>query len=313
MQYDVVIIGAGPAGLTAAIYTSRRNLKTVIISKNLGGQVITTPSIENYPGFDRIGGVELIQKFEKQVKNFGVEITYDEVESIVKKDDKFLVKTPNNEYEVRSVILAFGRTPRSLEVPGEKNFTGKGISYCAVCDMPLFKDKIVAVVGGGNSALDAALLGSDIAKKVYLIHRRQEFRGFESMVDKVKERENVEFILDSVVKEFKGNKFLKSIIVENVKSGEKKKIILDGVFVEIGSEVKTDFIKDLVDLDENGQVIVNQKCETSQRGIFAAGDITNTPFKQIIVASGEGAKAGLQAYNYIHGVEAPVTADWAHK
>jgi thioredoxin reductase len=197
-----------------------------------------------------------------------------------------------------------------LNVPGEKKFSGKGISYCATCDGPFFKNKIVAVIGGGNSALDAAIKLSEIAKKVYLIHRRDEFRGFEYLVDEVKRKKNVELVLSHVAVEFKGDKVLKSMIVESVKTKKRKELKVDGVFIEIGSEVKTDFIKDLVKLDENNHIIINNNCETSYPGIFAAGDVTNTPFKQIVVAAGEGAKAGLNAYNYIHGIEAAIIADW---
>lgn len=318
--YDVIIVGAGPAGLTAAIYTSRRKLKTLILGKSLGGQVSITSKIENYPGFRSIDGLKLVQRMEKQVKSFGVEMAYEEVEKIEEKDKIFTVKTADNEYKSRAVILAFGKTPRSLNVPGEKEFSGKGVSYCATCDLPLFKNKIVAVVGGGNSALDAALLGSKIAKKVYLIHRREEFRGFETLADEVKKKENVELVLNSIIIEIKGDKFLESIIIQNLKTNETKEVNIDGLFIEIGYEVKSDWLKDLVKLDQYNQIVINQNCETYypnsdtiRPGIFAAGDVTSTPFKQIVVSAGEGAKAGLQAYNYLHGIKAPFTADWRKK
>jgi len=312
-MYDVIIIGAGPAGLTAAIYTSRRNLKTIVLTKDLGGQVIKTPYIENYPGFKKIEGFKLIKNMEEQVKDLGVEIKYEEVVKIIPKEKTFVVETRERKYESRTVILAFGKTPRSLNVPGEKEFSGKGISYCATCDAPLFRDKIVAVIGGGNSALDATLLLSSLAKKVYLVHRRDEFRAFESLVEEAKRKKNVEFVLSHVVEEFKGDDILRSMILKNVKTGERKEIKVDGVFIEIGSEVKTDFIKGLVKLDKNNHIIVNNNCETSRPGIFAAGDVTNTPFKQIVVAAGEGAKAGLNAYNYLHGIKAEIIIDWAKK
>ncbi len=310
-KYDVIIIGAGPAGLTAAMYTSRRNLKTLVLSKNLGGQVILTPLIENYPGFREISGVELTEKFEAQAKEFGAEIILEEVIGLSGKDGDFTVKTDSNEYKAKALILTSGKTPRSLDVPGEKELTGKGVTYCAICDAPLFKDRIVAVIGGGNSALDATLMLSDIAKKVYLIHRRLEFRGFEAMVEKIKGKKNVELVLDSVVTEFKGDDVLKSTTVENVKTKETKELEIDGAFIEVGFQTKTDIMKGVVDLDENNQVVINVKCETSASGIFAAGDITNVPFKQIVVAGGEGAKAGLQVYNHINNVT--LSADWAHK
>ena len=309
-MYDVIIIGAGPAGLSAGIYTSRRGMKSLIISKGLSDQVISTPVIHNYPGYLEIKGFELIQKMEEQARNSGTEIIFEEVEEVEERGKNFIVKSTQNEYECKTLVLAFGKTPRSLNVPREKEFTGKGISYCVTCDGPLFKDRIVAVAGGGNSALDAASYMGEIAQKVYLIHRRDEFRGFESMVEEVKKHKNVEFILNSIVVELKGDKFLKSLIVENVNNKERKELELDGCFIEIGSEVKTDFIKNLVKTDKNNHVIINSKCETSHPAIFAAGDVTNTPFKQIIVAAGEGAKAGLNAYNYLHGIKSTIIVDW---
>jgi len=316
--YDVIIVGAGPAGMTSGIYTSRRNLKTLILSKVLGGQVINCPRVENYPGFKAVEGLELMKNFEEQVKGFGVEIIYQGVEEIKEENGKFIVKTMGKEYESKTVILAFGKTPKKLNVPGEKEFQGKGVSYCATCDAYFFKGKIVAVVGGGNAALDAALLLSGIVKKVYLIHRRDKFRGFESMIREVKNRENIEFILDSVVTEILGEDVMKSLNIKNVKTEETKKLDVDGVFIEIGSVVKTDLVKDLVKFDKYNYIVINNNCETFypstdniRPGIFAAGDITNTPFKQIIVASGEGAKAGLQVYNYIHGIKSQVLiTDW---
>jgi len=317
----VIIVGSGPAGLTAGIYTSRRNLKTLILGKNLGGQVTITPHVENYPGFKMVEGFELMKKFEEQVKGFGVEIIYHGVDEIKEVDGKFIVKTKDKEFESKVVILAFGKTPKTLDVPGEREYQGRGISYCATCDAPLFKDKIVAVAGGGNSALDAALLSSGIAKKVYLIHRRDKFRGFETLVKEVKEKKNVELVMESIVTEFSGEKFLKSINVKNVKTNEIKELEVDGVFVEIGSVVKTELIKDFVKLNENNYIVINNNCETFypnsdkiRSGVFAAGDITNTPFKQIVVAAGEGAKAGLQAYNYLHGIKPHVLiSDWGKK
>ncbi|MGC8812247.1 MAG: NAD(P)/FAD-dependent oxidoreductase [Candidatus Aenigmatarchaeota archaeon] len=317
-MYDVIIVGGAAAGLTAGIYSGRRKLKTLILTKDIGGQASLAFQVENYPGFLKIPGFELMQKFYQQAINSGAEVVFEEVLGIKEKGENYLVKTAKKEYETKTVILAFGKTPRSLNVPGEKEFVGKGVSYCAICDLPLFKGKTIAVVGGGNSALDAALNGSEIASKVYLIHRRKEFRGFEELVEKVRKKENVEFILDSVVKEIKGKKFVEAIIVKNVLTEEEKEIKVDGVFVEIGFETKIDFVKDLVKV-ENDQIVVNKKCETFypnsdkiRPGIFAAGDLTDNPFKQIVTSAAEGAKAALQAYNYIKGIDVPVTADWGH-
>jgi thioredoxin reductase (NADPH) len=320
MDYDLIIIGGGPAGLTAAIYACRRNLKTLLITIAVGGQVLEAERIENYPGFLGVKGSKLMERFQKQAIKSGAEIVLEEVKEIKEIEGGYAVKTNAKEYTGRAIILAFGRTPRNLNVPGEEKFRGKGVSYCATCDMPLFKEKTIAVVGGGNAALEAALYGSKVAKKVYLIHRRDEFRGFESFVEKIKKKENVELVLSSIVTEIKGEDTVKSIVVQDLKTNQLKELQVDGVFVEIGSEVKTDFIKNLVKLNENNQIVITNNCETFypdkdeiRPGVFAAGDVTSTPFKQIVTAAGEGCKAALQAYNYLHGIKGvPFTGEWKH-
>jgi thioredoxin reductase (NADPH) len=320
MDYDLIIIGGGPAGLTAAIYAGRRNLKTLLITIAVGGQVLEAERIENYPGFLGVKGSKLMERFQKQAIKSGAEIVLEEVKEIKEIEGGYAVKTNAKEYTGRAIILAFGRTPRNLNVPGEEKFRGKGVSYCATCDMPLFKEKTIAVVGGGNAALEAALYGSKVAKKVYLIHRRDEFRGFESFVEKIKKKENVELVLSSIVTEIKGEDTVKSIVVQDLKTNQLKELQVDGVFVEIGSEVKTDFIKNLVKLNENNQIVITNNCETFypdkdeiRPGVFAAGDVTSTPFKQIVTAAGEGCKAALQAYNYLHGIKGvPFTGEWKH-
>ena len=319
-MHDLVIVGGGPAGLTSGIYATRRNLKTLLITEEFGGAVVAVPRIENYPGFKEIDGLTLMKKMEEQARGCGVEFaTSETVREIFEENGSFILKTEQNEYRGKAIILAFGKSPKHLGVPGEDKFENKGVSFCVNCDGPLFRDENVCVIGGGNSALDAALVMSDIAKKVYLIHRRNEFRGFESMVEKVRERKNVEFILNSVVKEFRGDSMLKSVLIENLEKKEVKELEVAGAFVEIGSEVKTDFVKNLVKLDENNHIIVDERCQTFypnsskvRPGVFAAGDVTNNPFKQIVVATGQGAIAALQAYNYIKGVETKISADWGH-
>ena len=299
-MYDVIIIGAGAAGMTSAIYANRRMLKTLIISKDLGGQASLASEVENYPGIDEaVSGFEIMQRFNRQAKKFGAEFIFDEVEEIQKENDFFRVKTNTESYQTKSIILAFGLTPRDLNVLGEEKFKGRGVSYCATCDALFYRDKIVSVVGGGNAALDASLLLSKIAKKVYLIHRRDEFRGDEILIQKIKNTQNIELVLNSTIKEIKGDKFVESIFVENIDKNSEKEIEVSGVFAEIGYEIKADFIKNLVELDEKNQIITNKNCETSQSGIFAAGDATNIQYKQIVISAGEGAKAALSAYKYI--------------
>ena len=326
-NYDTIIIGGAAASLTAAIYAARRAMKTLVIAKSIGGQAAMTDVIENYPGFLSVGGIPLMNKMLKQAMKSGAEVFYDEVNAIEeipnanKGKPMFVVKTTaGNNYKTKSVILSYGKTPRTLDVPGEGEFGAKGVSYCATCDMPLFGGKIVAVVGGGNSALEAAEYGSKICKKVYLIHRRDAFRGFEYLVEEVKKRKNIEILYNSSVKEIKGEVTVHSIVVQNMVTSETKDIPVSGVFVEIGSVTKTEFIKQLVKLDEMGQVLSSNNAETYypdndkiRPGIFAAGDITQTPFKQIVVSAGEGCKAALQAYNYLAGQHPTFVADWVAK
>ncbi|MBS3172449.1 thioredoxin-disulfide reductase [Candidatus Woesearchaeota archaeon] len=308
-NYDVIIVGGGAAGLTAAIYTCRKKLKTAVISLDLGGQTMLTNHIENYPGFDLIPGPELMSKFEQQASKFGAEIIMGEVESIKKKKNSFSVELKTKEkYESKTVILAFGKTARRLNIPGEDKFFGRGVSTCATCDAPFYKEKTVAVIGGGNSALEAAELLTQFAKKVYLTHRRKEFRADEITIDKIKKMKKIEILLDYLPKEVKGDKFVESFVIENTKTKEQKILKVDGVFVEIGYELKTDWLKNLTKLTELGEIIIDNRCRTSQAGIFAAGDVTTVPFKQTIISAGEGAKAGLEAYKYIKG-EATVV-DW---
>lgn len=298
-MYDVIIIGAGPAGLSAAIYTARKNLSTLVLAKSLGGQMAETDNIENYPGFELISGLELADKFQKQAEKVGVKFTYQEVRDIRVEAGKFLVKIDSEELEAKTIILSFGLIHRGLNVPGEQEFRGKGVTYCATCDAPLYRNKITAVVGGGNAAFEAVMSLADIGKKVYLIHRRDAFRGDETLVDRIKKNNKVEILFNSEIIEIKGDKVVNSILVKNNQTGETKEVAVQGVFIEIGNKVSDDFVKDLVKLDEKGQIMVDRSGRTSQPGVFAAGDLTDTEYKQIVIAAGEGAKAALAAYHYI--------------
>ncbi|MCX6812757.1 MAG: thioredoxin-disulfide reductase [Candidatus Berkelbacteria bacterium] len=296
-KYDVVIVGGGPAGITAAIYTARRELKTLVITKEPGGQVVKTPDIENYPGFDLIAGVLLAKKFIDQAKKFGAEIIHDEVIDIDEKKEKLIVKTTRDEFYPSALILAFGKVPRKLHISGEKEFAGRGVSYCGTCDAPFFKNKTVVVTGGGNSAFDTALLLARVAKKVYIIHRRDEFRAENILVDKAKKNPRIEFILNAKIKEIKGDTVVKSVEIE-IKN-KKREIETDGIFIEIGYLVDGGLIKNFVKMDLQNQIIVDRDHSTSRPGVFAAGDLTNSFYKQIVISAGEGAIAGLSAAKFV--------------
>lgn len=301
--YDVVIVGAGPAGLTAAIYCVRSGLKIRVIGKAIGGQIAEASLVENYPGLKAVSGFELAKNIAEHAESLGVDVLIDEVVGIEQIDDVFTVKTSaSGVFNCRAVILAIGAEPSRLGIKGEEEFRGRGVSYCATCDGPLFRGKDVAVVGGGNSALDAALYLSSLAKRVYLIHRRGEFRAAKALVDKVVERENIVRALKRVPIEIGGSRFVEWIKAKNVETGEVEELRVSGVFIEIGRSVKSDFLKGFVELDDKGQIIVDSLCRTSRRGVFAAGDATNIPYKQAIIAAGEGAKAALSAYEYLKGL-----------
>lgn len=299
-MYDVIIIGAGPAGLTAAIYAARREMKTLVISNHVGGQIIWASTIENYPGFKEIPALDLTAKMEEQVKALGVEIKLGTVDKIEKQvDENFAVSFKGEKILAKTVIAAMGCDRRKLGVPGENDFSGAGVAYCANCDGPLFRDKTVAVVGGGNSALDSAEMLSKIASKIYLVHQFAEFQAFESLVAEVKSRPNIEIILENKIEEILGDKKVSSIKIRGTKDNSSREIPVDGVFVEIGFEVKTDLVADLAKLNERQEIIVDENGETSLPGLFAAGDATATPHKQITVACGSGTIAALGAYRYI--------------
>ena len=299
-MFDTIIIGAGPTGMTAAIYASRRMMKALVISKNIGGQVIWASDIKNYPGLELVGGVDLINKMSQQVKDLGVDIKIEEVKKISKNNDgSFLVETGKGSYSAKTIIIAMGLAPKKLNLAKEDELTGKGISYCANCDGPLFKGKDVAVAGGGNAALDAAEVMSKIASKVYLIYRKPQLKAFESLVSAVKDKSNVEIILNSEISEIIGESKLEKLkIISNV-SQKTREIKVDGLFIEIGHEPKTEIVADLVERDTLGQIVVDLNGKTSHDGIFAAGDVTQNEFKQIIVGCGQGAVAALSAYKYL--------------
>ncbi len=311
MVYDLIIIGAGPAGLTAGIYAGRKKMSAVILTKQIGGQSLSY-TLENYPGVMGTSGLELVEKTKKQVEKYNVEIKDSAaISGIEKKNGNFSVKTESaplrqgfagqgENFETKTIIIATGKIPRKLDVPGAKEFEGKGISFCTICDAPLFSGKSVAVVGGGNSALMSAMDLMPYAEKIYVLQHRERFIGDEILQEKLKNSGKVEFITEAETREIKGDKFVEGLVYEDLKTGEKKELAVGGVFVNIGYIPNTAFAKNLLNLNEKEEIIIDPwTAETSVKGIFAAGDATNIPYKQYIVAAAEGAKAALSAYHYI--------------
>jgi alkyl hydroperoxide reductase subunit F len=297
-SYDVVIVGAGPAGLTAGVYCARKMLNTIIISENIGGQALESWAIENYMGYRMIAGEDLMKKFEEQVRTLNIRLELDRVTAIVKEEELFVISTiSGNTLKAKSVILTQGNRPRKLGVANEEQFLGRGLSICSTCDGPLYKGKRVAVVGGGNSALQTAVEMSDIAQSVSLIVR-STIRADPVYLEKLKERKNITVHTGSHVSELHGEKFLSGITIKD-DQGKEQTINIDGVFIEIGWLPNTDMVENLVKLNEKKEIIVDINAHTSIPGIYAAGDVTSVKSKQIIIASGDGAKAALEAFEYI--------------
>lgn len=311
-MYDVIIIGAGAAGMTAAIYTCRKKLKTLIVSIDIGGQTNLTSHIENYPGTGAMHGIELMQRFQNEAVGFGAEIIMGKANKAEKTEKGFRIWLANGEeYECKALILAYGKVPRSLGIKGEDKFMGRGVSTCVTCDLPLFKNRDVAVIGGGNSAVEGALESATIARKVYLIHRRDKFNADEITVQKLKSNPNIELVLNSVTLRVIGNKNVDGVEVENIVTKEKRELKVEGIFIEIGYVVDTSFVQHLVKVNDKKEIIVDERCNTSYPGIFACGDITPVPFKQTVIAAGEGAKAALECYRWLTGGKGAVL-DWTH-
>ena len=297
-MYDIIIIGAGPAGLTAAIY-ARRALKSVLVLEEsvCGGQILNTFDIENYPAEPNISGPDLAKKMSEQAKNLGAKIVFEKALEIKDGATK-IVKTEENEYEAKTIIIATGTKSRKLGLKNEDKFLGRGLSYCATCDGALFTGKKIAVAGGGSGALYEALYLADLAEKVYLIHRRGEFRGENGLVKALEEKGNIEFILNANVKSLIGGEKLEKIEVET--SNGTKTIDLDGLFVAIGREPVIDFAKNLVETDENGFIKAGEDCKTSVEGIFVAGDTRTKSVRQIVTATSDGAIAAENAIKFLN-------------
>ena len=296
--YDLIIIGAGPAGITAAVYAARKRMKFIVLTGDIGGQAAWSGDIENYTGYQFVTGPELVSKFEEHMRRYSIDYHENEVvTSMSKLNDLVKVNTRKGDYTAKAAIIASGKISKELGVPGEKEFRNKGLTYCATCDGPLFSGKDVAVVGGGNSALDAALQMIKIAKTVYLINSTDQLGGDAVMREKVQGAPNVKVISGAKVKAVTGDKMVSGISVRT-KSGEES-ISVQGIFVEVGLIPNSSFAL-LVERNERGEIKVNCKNETSVPGIFAAGDVTDISEKQIIIAAGEGSKAALSAFKYIN-------------
>ncbi len=300
MIYDLIIIGGGPAGLSAAIYALRARLNIVLIEKTaVGGQISLTDNIENYPGFPSLSGIELMQKFEEHARGLGLNIIYDEIKEIADNGEYKTLRGANESYQAKTVIITVGASPKKLNIPGEREFTGRGVSYCATCDGPFFKDEDIAVVGGGDAALKEANYLTKIVKFITLIHRRKEFRAEKIIQERLHNAKNIAMELEHVAVSINGNKTVESIIIENVKTKEQKTVPVKGVFIFIGIKPQTSFLKN-IEQDENGFIKTDPyTLMTSMPGVFCAGDSHSKKLLQVATAVGEGALASTSATEYI--------------
>ena len=303
MIYDLIIIGGGPAGITAGIYGARQKLNILLITKDFGGQLNKKAiDISNYPGLNGISGLELVKKFQAHLEKQKIDVKKDEVGKIEKTEKGFSVLTEGKKtFKSKTVIVASGADPRPLEVPGEKEFLGKGISYCAICDGPMFQDKIVAVIGGGNSAFETAIFLSKIAKKIYILEYNPKINAFKDNQEAVKKMGKAEIITNVTLQKIEGNSFVNSITYQDRTTKQEKTLKVEGVFVEIGYQPATSFVKGLVDFNERDEIKVDfETCKTKTPGLFAAGDVNVGKYKQVVTACGEGSKAALAAFEYLY-------------
>ena len=303
-EVDVVIVGAGPAGLSSGIYAGRALLNTLVLEKGVpGGQILLSDWIENFPGFaEGIAPFPLMESFRKQAERFGAKIITEEVKEIQKQDDLWHLQGGKEEYLARAVIVATGSAHRKLGVSGEAELTGRGVSFCATCDGAFFRDRTVGVVGGGSWALTEALFLTRFCRVVKLIHRRQGFRAEKILVEKARQNERIEFVFDTVIEKITGENKLESVIFKNVKTNQSADVALDGLFVSIGMDPNTKFLGGLLELNEWGEIVVQKKMATSQPGIYAAGDVTDACSNQVATAVGSGVEAAIAVDNYLQNL-----------
>jgi thioredoxin reductase (NADPH) len=303
-MYDLIIIGGGPAGLTAGIYTARARLNVLLLERLApGGQVLTTDWVENYPGFpDGISGFELVERMKTQAENFGLPIRLEEVVGLEFSSEKKIVITNKERIKAKALILALGATPKKLGIEGEELLTGKGVSYCATCDGPFYKDQEVAVIGGGDTALEEALFLTRFASKIHLAHRRDKLRAIKLLQDRAMAEEKIKFLWDTIPLKILGENGVEGIELKNVKTGEVSRKEIQGVFIFVGTQPNADVINGMVKQDENGFVITDEKMKTSFPAVFAAGDIRSKPWRQISTAVGEGATASFFAERYLESL-----------
>ncbi|MFT9849985.1 thioredoxin-disulfide reductase [Aneurinibacillus sp. REN35] len=298
--YDVIIAGAGPAGMTAAVYTSRANMSTLMIERGIpGGQMANTEEIENYPGFETILGPDLSTKMFEHAKKFGAQYQYGDIKEIVDGHPYKTVKVGDKEFKAKSVIITTGAEHRELGVPGEKEFSGRGVSYCAVCDGAFFRGKELIVVGGGDSAVEEGVFLTRFATKVTIIHRRDELRAQKILQKRAFDNEKIEFIWDTEVKEIRGDGVVKSVLLRNRKTGEESEFKTDGAFIYVGMDPLTDAVKNLGITNQAGYIETDERMATRVAGIFAAGDVREKTLRQVVTATGDGADAALSAQHYV--------------
>ncbi len=303
--YDVVIVGSGPGGMTTALYASRSNLKTLILEKGApGGEMLNTADIENYPGFTSITGPELSQNMYQSAMQFGAEYAYGDVTGIEVDGDIKVIYVGAKTYKAYSVVIATGSYHRHLDVPGELEYAGRGVSYCAVCDGAFFKDKELFVIGGGDSAVEEGVYLTEFAKKVTIVHRRDQLRAQKILQDRAFKNEKVEFIWDSVVEEIKGNNLqVTDLVIKNVKTGTVRTLPADGVFIYVGLLPMSDIVKSLQITNDEGWIVTNDVMETAIKGIYAVGDVRLKPLRQIATAVGDGGQAGMEVYHYVEALK----------